>query len=326
MIAQVFISSYNSGMKKNILYLFTSLAVVLCPASILADGVIDRIVASVDGEPITLSDVVEMLPGESPADFATAREHPAFRRVVDDLIAKKLLLLEGKARRIAVTDREIEAYVQNVAAHNQLSIDEFRSALVKEGRTLEQFKKTIHIEILRSKLANSLIQEGGGVTDADIKQYIAENYGSESEGEKQLKLRQVLIRGADETLDTAREQCETVVEEFHAGTPFEELATKYSQSPEANNGGDLGIVAERDLNPVIFDAILTVKNGGISPVTISPMGCHVFYVEDRFDSSVSTEKLEEEVRVKLNQQKVEEKFQTYFVSEIYKNHTVEKKV
>lgn len=306
--------------------LITTLTVLLIPASVLADVVIDRIVASVDGEPITLSDVIEMLPGESPADFATAREHPAFRRVVDDLIAKKLLLLEGKTRRIAVTDNEVDMYVENVAAHNQLSIDEFRSALVKEGRTLDQFKKTIHIEILRSKLANSLIQEGGGVTDADVKQYIKENYQSESEGEKQLKLRQVLILGADDTLDAARKQCETIVEQFHAGTPFNELATQYSQSPEAKSGGDLGIVSERDLNPVIFDAILTVKNGDISPVTISPMGCHIFYVEDRFDSSVSTEKLEEEVRAKLNQQKVEEKFQTYFVSEIYKNHTVEKKV
>ena len=114
-----------------------------------------------------------------------------------------------------------------------------------------------------------------------------------------------------------------------AATKFAELAKKYSEAPEAAEGGLLGEVSESELNPSIFQAVSVLSQDQYSAVTESESGYQIFYVEQRLKSDPDTNQQKErelEARRVLENQKLQERMQNYFTVEILKNHSVDKKI
>jgi peptidyl-prolyl cis-trans isomerase SurA len=63
---------------------------------------------------------------------------------------------------------------------------------------------------------------------------------------------------------------------LEAGTPFEEVARRYSDDPSAAlNGGDLGLVAPGQLVPAFEDAAFALAPGETSGVVETPYGVHL---------------------------------------------------
>ena len=62
---------------------------------------------------------------------------------------------------------------------------------------------------------------------------------------------------------------------------FKELAQKYSQTPQANNGGDVGFQPATGYAKAYFNAIKGKKMGYISPPVRTPFGYHVIKVVDK---------------------------------------------
>jgi hypothetical protein len=73
-------------------------------------------------------------------------------------------------------------------------------------------------------------------------------------------------------------------EELTRGRDFEELARRWSQSPEAEKGGDLGLVRKGDLPEAMEDQIFKMSPGEISPVVKSAYGYHIFKVTEVIES------------------------------------------
>ena len=108
--------------------------------------VIDAIVGSVDDKPITLSDLNARLAPRR-LTLAEAGKEPEASRVLDQIILEKLLEEEAKAKRVNVTDAEVQEYLQEVMQRNGLSEGEFQAALAKEGRSVSAYKQQIKILI-----------------------------------------------------------------------------------------------------------------------------------------------------------------------------------
>lgn len=309
-----------------------AIASVLCllPAwDIRAEAlVIDAVVATVDGEPITLSEVAELMPPPRPGTLEAARNDAVFKSTLESLIAEKLLELEAASKRINVSDSEINSYIDKIAERNGLSRDDFASALKKEGKTLEGFQRSVRSEILRTKLASTIVQEGVAVSDQDVNAHLEQIVEADTSEQKNIKLRQILISTEKRFTSEAEQKCKDLHEQLKQGADFSELAQQHSDGPEAKDGGALEVLAEKDLNPVIFDAVLTLDDGEFSDPVLSDSGCQIFMVDGRYNLESKSDKseLRAEVRKQLERQRLEEKFQTYFTSEVYKNHTVERKV
>lgn len=63
-------------------------------------------------------------------------------------------------------------------------------------------------------------------------------------------------------------EAEDLLRFIHEGKSFEELATKYSTCPSAPQGGDLGEVQSRRLDPDFLEAAEILKSGQISKVPV----------------------------------------------------------
>ena len=289
---------------------------------------IDTVVASVNGQPITLSELSARLEPPRKLTFQTAAADPEVQYALDRMVLEQLILAEAENRRISVVDAEIDAYMNEVASRNQLTREGFEQALIKEHHNIANYRAQAKVDILRSKLASQIAQSGVGVSDEEVKKYLEQNPVLSKSGSK-VKLRQILITEDGKADGEAKLLAEKVYKEAQAGEDFSELARQFSDGPEASEGGSLGVIAEEDLDSTIFDAIFSLKAEDTSEIVKIPSGYAIYHLDQRFmekDEDQNQAALEEEVRAQLKQQKLEMKLRTYFTSDLFKAHSVDKKI
>jgi peptidyl-prolyl cis-trans isomerase SurA len=318
-----------------LLSLLLSILQLTCPKILFSEGadqkqksevILNAIVASVNSEPITLRELRSRHSKKDKLSLKQAGKDKEAQQILELLILEKVIEAEAAAQRITASDSEVSAYIDRIAARNNLSSSEFEAALQNENKSIDKFRSEVKTEILRSKLAGLIIKGGVGVKDDEIERYIKDHPELLSPGSK-IKLSQILIARNEEQDSQGREVIQAIRTKLDAGEDFFALAQKYSDSPEAEQGGSLGILAEKDLSPFIRDSIAALKDGEISSIAESPLGFHIFKIEERF--TVETDSLEQmrtEIKNILKQQKLEAKMHSYFSTEIYKIHAVERKI
>lgn len=70
-------------------------------------------------------------------------------------------------------------------------------------------------------------------------------------------------------------EADDVLRKLQDGADFFELAKKYSKCPSSSQGGDLGIIDVRRLDPDFVDAATVIKVGQISPIVRTRFGYHL---------------------------------------------------
>ncbi|MFM1848679.1 MAG: Chaperone SurA [Pseudomonadota bacterium] len=292
-----------------------------------SEVVLDSVVASVNDQPITLSDVTRRLGRPKPLSPQEAASDSAARQVIDALIFERLIEAEAATRKMTVSDAEVDRYVGEIAKRNGLSIDAFKSALAEERRSFEDYRRQIQTDILRSRLTGSLMQAGVAVTESEVEQYLAEHPEFARAGAK-LKLRQIVISPARHSEDEAIRILNEAKARIDSGEDFRGVAAAISEGPERIDGGLIGVVAEKDLSPEIFDAVFSLKGGEVSAITRTAQGFHLFWVDERFNEADSEEnsRLLDDVRKTIQEQKTRLKVESYFTTELYKAHSVDRKI
>ena len=129
--------------------LATMLGVVAARAEVA-----NRIVATVDGEPITAHELKQ---------YAKDRDTGGAegRQILDALITDKLLEREIKALGILARDDEIDRYIHEVQARTGMDDARFKQALAGQGMTWEQYRSKVKMEIEKAQLVNREIRQHG---------------------------------------------------------------------------------------------------------------------------------------------------------------------
>jgi peptidyl-prolyl cis-trans isomerase SurA len=317
---------------RRVLIALLSASVPLAPLTATAAAqeiVIDTVVASVDDKPITLQDLGKRLRPARTLSLEQASTDPEARAALEMLILERVLEEEAQAKKVTVADAEVEQYVDEVSRRNNLSRSEFEEALRGEGKSLAEYREQVKTDILRSKLASTYVKSGVGVTEEEIDAYESEHPELFERGTK-VKLRQILVAvREDRPEDEARALIHEAADLLRAGQNFEEVARRISEGTEAQEGGLLGVLSENDLAGEILDTVSTLRPGETSAVTRTSQGFHIFRVEDRIDDEdeeSAKSRIREEIRKAIQAKKAEAKMATYFTTELFKLHTVDKKL
>lgn len=312
-------------------FLLLSFFVFLIPANeTIAQNqqvqMIDTVVASVDGKPITLQDLSRRMTPPRNLTLAEAAADAQAQNVLNQMILEEVILAEGEAKKMQVSDSDIESYIDEIASRNHMSRPEFELALKKEGMTIDKYRKDVRFEILKSRLASIFVKGNVSVTDDEVEKFLEERVGR-SDGTNQIQLRQIMIFSANKSPGEARARIGEAKEALSRGEEFSQVAARLSESPDKKDGGLLGIMAEKDLNPEIFDAIFPLKEGEVSGIIETGDGFRIFKIEKKFVSSKERdERLIAEARGHIEKQKTEEKLTSFFLTDLYKQHTVDKKI
>jgi peptidyl-prolyl cis-trans isomerase SurA len=297
------------------------------PGAVRADTeiVLDTVVASVNGKPITWSDLKQRLRDRAPASVDQASSDPGARSMLDILIMERLVEEDAEARRLGASNEEIDAYISEIAQRNGMRLDGFKTALASEGRDYDEYRQQVRLEILKGKLASAYLRGGVTVSDDEVDAYLKEHPDLSQQGSK-VELSQIFVSNEGRTPEEARALLEKAQADLNSGVTFLDVVEKYAEESEKPTGGALGLVNEQELSKPIFNAVLLLKAGQHSEIVETPRGFHIFRVEKRLNDESATETVRGEVRKRLQSVKVDEKLADFFTNELFKNYSVDKKL
>jgi len=241
---------------------------------------IDRIVAVVGGEVITLSELKK--------SSKLARDAP-LEKMLDKLIDEKLIEIAAREQGVEITDDEVKAAVERHIAQMGLGPDKFKELLKQEGLTMEQYREKIRAELMKVKFVKNNVRSEVKVSEEDVLNYYRRN-PDQFRTTEQIRLAHIFLPFPMEADSQEREKVKKLAEKIRAltagGKDFGSLAKKYSKSSSAPAGGDLGWVGPKDLVPAFKEAITGLEAGKVSKVIELRAGCHLLFVTERKSSGV----------------------------------------
>lgn len=248
--------------------------------------VVDRVVAVVNKEAITLSELLENVAhylAESSQSVPKEGEESLKERMLQRLVEHRLQLQEAERENIAVDEVEITEQLADVMKRAGVkSQEELERAVKAQGLTMESLRKRLREQIMVQKVIRRKVALRVSVTEEEIERYFLENRDKLETG-LSFHARHILIAppspGTDSDWEAARRKAEEVWGLVRSGQDFAGLARKYSQDPSAQDGGDLGVMKQGELAPEIEAQILRLRSGEAAGPFRSQLGYHLFKLE-----------------------------------------------
>jgi len=207
------------------------------------------------------------------------------QRVLEEQVVKELQLQEASKLDITVGDDEVDSAIANIEQKNNLLAGQLKLVLEKQGVDFDSYRKTLHDQLLLSKLANIAVRSKLQVSESAMREYYRK-YLADPKPVREAHLAQIFLAlpsdPSPEQVAKARNEAMDLYRQLIAGGNFNTLARLHSDAPEGAQGGDMGWFFEGAINPR-FNVALTLPVGGISEPIRSPAGFHILKVlEDRW--------------------------------------------
>lgn len=252
--------------------------------------VVDRIVAVVNNELITLSELTEttkaytekILSFGYPEDQEREMLFKMREDVLNQLIDQKLTDQQAKKYDLSVTDKELDNTIERIKESKQLTDEELRSMLAKDGITFNEFSDKIRQNILRAKILDIEVKSRIVITRDDVKAYY-ESHKSDYMPQKAYHLFNIISRLDSYTDEDDKNKALSIMETIYVklteGQPFEEIDKEYGESYGIESS-DLGIFEFNELSQQIQDAIKDLKQKEFSKVLETDLGYQIIFITE----------------------------------------------
>lgn len=233
------------------------------------------VIATVNGEVIGRAEFERLLSREAQAMEGTGprtpeQVEPYKQALLETLVERALLLQAARAANITVTTEDVDRRV--LALSSEYPAGTFDEALAKSQTSRAALTRSTRDQLTIEKLLAQTVDARVAVTEEQIRQYFEEHAGDFVEPE-QVHAMQIVVKGLDEA--------KRVQQQLWQGKKFPDLARRYSLSPDARVGGDLGFFA-RGTMPAAFDEVVfKLSVGGTSEVVSTEYGFHLFRVVEK---------------------------------------------
>jgi peptidyl-prolyl cis-trans isomerase SurA len=260
-------------MKKFLACLFTAVALSGAPAIAQQQASslqpLDRIAGIVDEDVILRSELDRAVANISRQYAGRENQLPPRdvleRQVLERLVLMKLQLARAEQTGVRVTDQEIDSSIAGIARQNNLTLDQVRQQATVDGSTYQDFRNSIRDELVVQRLRQRFAQSRISVSEAEIQAALA----AQKSAGVQYHLAHILVglpEGATpEQIKTAKSKIEGVQGLIDRGEmDFPAAAVRYSDSPNALEGGDLGWRSMDEIPAAFASLIKNMKPGDVS--------------------------------------------------------------
>jgi peptidyl-prolyl cis-trans isomerase SurA len=248
------------------------LLVVLAPSFLHAE-IIDRVVAEVNDDVITLSELNEesreMLPlimAQVPADEQEKAMEKARREVLSRMIDRRITIQMAEKMDISVTESEIDAAIQSVIEQNHTTEEDFKKEIAALGIKEAAYRETIREQVLYSKLIGYEVNSKIVITDEKAKEYYNDRFMQNVTPGGYYLLQIGFTWTDDNTKKEALVKAGKTRTMVLNGQNFTEVARAVSELPSAADNGDLGVIKEKEMAPEMRETVTAMQPGDISPV------------------------------------------------------------
>lgn len=251
----------------------------------LANDRLDRVVAVVDEEVILQSELDRAM-NNILGQYAGRTEQLPPRDVLERQVLDRIILIKVQAQRardtgLRVSEPEIDAAISNVAQQNSMTLDQLRASLERDGFAYGEFRETMREELLLQRMQQRFAQTRVSVSDIEIDNLLARGGDMGSE----VRLGHILVSvpdGADtDAFRIAEEKASGVRQLIADGMEFSAAAIRYSNAPNALEGGELGWRSVDQIPTAFVELIASLGDGQVSQPTRGPAGYHILKVYER---------------------------------------------
>jgi peptidyl-prolyl cis-trans isomerase SurA len=305
---------------------------LLLPSLSPADTVVEEIIARVNNEIITRSEYVrsrDQLKQEvqqqdaANADRAFAEKQ---RDVLRDLIDQQLLLQKGKDLGITGDTELIKRLDEMRKQMNLGTMEELEKAAEAQGASYEDFKQNMRTQIITQRVIGQEVGSHLAMNKEDVKKFY-EQHRAEMEQPEQVRLSEILIAPktpakpapsaeakpeppseaeTEAALAAAQAKAQDVLDQFHKGAKFADLAKKYSDGPSAKGGGDLQSFKRGTLSKELEDKVFALKAGEVTDVIRTKQGYVILQATEHQMAGIPTMKeVEPRIQDALYMQKLQ---------------------
>ena len=290
--------------------------------------VVEEIVARVNNEIITREDLDHArssLEGEI-RDACTkctpeqVREQVAAKEkdLLRDLIDQSLLTQRAKDNGINV-DTEVIKRLDSIRQQYKLaSMEALGDEVAKTGQDFDDFKNQIRDQLLTQELIRKEVGSKIIVSHEDIVKYYNE-HKSDFVRPETVVLREIFVstEGKPEAdLPALRKKADGLRERvLNNGDDFGELAKHYSDSPTAQQAGELGAFQRSQLDAKIAEKVFALNRNQMTDVMETKTGFEILQVRERYEAGEqSLDKVEPEISNRLYEQKMEPGMRSYLTT------------
>ena len=196
------------------------------------------------------------------------------RQVLERLVLTRLQIARATDAGIVASDEDLENAVRGVAQQNSMTVDQLRERIAQDGMSFAEFRTNLRDEIITQKLRQSFAQGRINVSEAEVDAALASASATASQ---QFHLAHILVGVPDgatpEQLATAQKKIEGVQGLIAKGEmTFAAAAVRYSDSPNALEGGDLGWRSLNEIPPAFAQTIQQMQAGQVIGPIRGPSG------------------------------------------------------
>jgi peptidyl-prolyl cis-trans isomerase SurA len=259
---------------------------------------IDGVVAVVNTGVVTrkeIDDRIATLQKQPPAGGKKLPEGEELRKqVLENLILEKIQIQEAEQTGLAVSNKELNKIIEDIATRNKLAMTEFREAITKSGMSFERYQELLRQDVMKSRLREREVDSQIKISDAEIDNFIVEQMqrrgtdssASRASGPEEIAVAQIFIpveEGAGPSAQAeARKKAEAILKEARGDVDFMQLGAQVNKENPKIKFQDLGYRTQDRLPQIFTEAVRNLGSGQVAPSVIrSPAGFHVLKVMDR---------------------------------------------
>jgi peptidyl-prolyl cis-trans isomerase SurA len=255
--------------------LFLAAVALQSPVPALA-RVIDGIVASVDEEPVTFSEVRDAVaesmgvPAGDADSYLREEKDPArILHWIDPLVESLLVRRELKTAGMSVEKDEIDRAVASVRKNNNMTEAEFEQALSREGITAGAYRRRIQWQMERGNIIRLKKMKEVSVSEEEVRAYFAENAERFNEG-GEVRLSTLLIpfpEGDGTSAERAvpvRVAAQQAADSLRAGRTLKEIAERLAATHPGTRVIESDFMKTEDLSPEMVREVRRLRSGKTS--------------------------------------------------------------
>lgn len=254
---------------------------------------IDSIVALVE-EDVILRSELDRAVGTILTQFADRSSQLPPREVLERQVLERLILLRLQLQRaqsagVRISDSELDQAISRIAQQNRISIEQMRTQLARDGLDFAEFRSNLRDEMIAQRMRQNIIQSRVNVTDTEIDIALASNALKSGQVQVGMILIGLPEGASQEQIELARKKAEGVRDLIVRGElEFSAAAIRYSDAPNALEGGDLGWRSYDEVPSQFANLLQGMAKGEVSQPLRGAPGFHLLKVIDSRDQVQET--------------------------------------
>ena len=271
---------------KKIIFAVLLLAGLEASAQKYQGGLVDRSVAVIGAELVSLSDVEAEIKAASAQGYNSDRNMRC--EILESIMSSKLFLMQARIDSLKVNQDMVQGELSQRMAQVKTALGGDKEVEEYFGKPLYKlstdWQKQLEEGSLTQQEQQQIASNINEVTPHDVKEYL------DTVDASSLPIVPVKYQMSEICMYPDREAANLAVKEkllelrerIIGGAKFSTLARLYSEDPgSAHKGGELGMASRSIFWPAFSDAAMALKVGSISQIVETPDGFHIIEVLEK---------------------------------------------